>query len=173
MVEGLGFKGFGVEGFEGFECLGFRVFTVRGFPKMRGSLLRGYIGGIEGRLHRGFPEQGVPFWGPYNTDFSISGSVLDSAHILGNSHVAVRLNGTCFPFMYGLFICLPHYLGYILPRTCLCNDHLLLMMDPKSLGWGVWEVRRQQLHASSHVAHHLLEESDWCLDRRAKVPGWG
>ena len=51
---------------------------MRGFPKIRGSLLRGYIGGIEGSLRRGFPERGVPFWGPYNTDFSISGSILDS-----------------------------------------------------------------------------------------------
>ena len=34
-------------------------------------------------LYGGFPKLGVPFWGPYNKDYSISGSILGSSY-LGN-----------------------------------------------------------------------------------------
>ena len=42
-----------------------------------------------------FPKiRGALFWGPYNKDPTISGTILGSP-IFGNSHIGLRVQGSC------------------------------------------------------------------------------
>ena len=44
------------------------------------------IATCNGALCGGFPKLGVPFWGPYNKDYRILGSILGPPPIVGNYH---------------------------------------------------------------------------------------